>query len=67
MNFKVAKQTIDGYLKDFTKAQKNIAEINFGGGEPLLAWKVIEQVLEYCQSNYSKSLISIFQSIRMPP
>ena len=54
MNFKVAKQTIDGYLKILRKHKKNIAEINFGGGEPLLAWKVIERVLEYCQSNYSK-------------
>lgn len=54
MSFEVAKETIDGYLKILRKHRKTIAEINFGGGEPLLAWKVIEQVLEYCQSNYSK-------------
>lgn len=54
MNFEVAKETIDGYLKILRKHRKTIAEINFGGGEPLLAWKVIEQVLEYCRSNHSK-------------
>ena len=54
MSFKIAKKTIDGYLKILQKHRKAIAEINFGGGEPLLSWKVIERVLEYCQSNYSK-------------
>lgn len=54
MDFEVAKEAIDGYLNILRKHRKSIAEINFGGGEPLLAWKVIEQVLEYCQSNYSK-------------
>lgn len=54
MNFEVAKEAIDGYLKILQKHRKTVAEINFGGGEPLLAWKIIEQVLEYCQSKYSK-------------
>lgn len=54
MDFEVAKQTIDEYLKILQKHRKTIAEINFGGGEPLLAWKIIEQILQYCQSNYSK-------------
>lgn len=54
MSFNVAKQTIDEYLKILQKHRKTIAEINFGGGEPLLAWKIIEQVLEYCQSNHGK-------------
>lgn len=54
MDFEVAKEAIDGYLNILRKHRKSIAEINFGGGEPLLAWKVVEQVLEYCQSNYSK-------------
>lgn len=31
-----------------------MAEVNFGGGEPLLAWSVIERVLEYCRSSYSE-------------
>ena len=66
MDFEIAKETVDRYLTILRKHGKSIAEINFGGGEPLLAWTVVKQVLEYCQLNYSKSLISIFQSTRMP-
>lgn len=33
-------------------SRKTIAEINFGGGEPLLAWPVLKQVLEYCRRDY---------------
>lgn len=54
MDFDVAKKTTDEYLKILQKHRKTIAEINFGGGEPILAWKIIEQVLEYCQSSYGK-------------
>ena len=39
MNFEIAKETIDGYLKILQKHRKAIAEINFGGGEPLLRGK----------------------------
>ena len=54
MNFYVAKETIENYLNILRKHSKRIAEINFGGGEPLLAWTVIKQVLEYCQLNYDR-------------
>ncbi|KKR47527.1 MAG: arylsulfatase regulator (Fe-S oxidoreductase) [Parcubacteria group bacterium GW2011_GWA1_40_21] len=54
MNFEIAKETIEKYLKILRKHSKKIAEINFGGGEPILAWEVIEQVLEYCQLNYGR-------------
>lgn len=52
MTFEVAKETIDRYVEMLLKHGKCVAEINFGGGEPLLAWRVIEQVLEYCRTRY---------------
>lgn len=52
MRFEVAKEAIDGYLKILRSHGKHIAEINFGGGEPLLAWPVINQILKYCHAVY---------------
>lgn len=52
MRFETAKRMVDWYLKVLSKHKKHIAEINFGGGEPLLAWPVIKRVLEYCYSAY---------------
>lgn len=52
MRFDTAKETVDRYLEILRGHGKRIAEINFGGGEPLLAWPVIKQVLEYCHSAY---------------
>jgi uncharacterized protein len=43
-----AKEIVDAYLDILRKHKKIKAEINFGGGEPLLAWPVVRQVLEYC-------------------
>ena len=54
MNFEVAKEAVDKYLMILRKRGKREVEINFGGGEPLLAWTVIKQVLEYCQLNHGK-------------
>lgn len=52
MNFTTAKQTVDGFMAIRRQNHKNTAYINFGGGEPLLAWPVIEQVLQYCDESY---------------
>lgn len=52
MAFEVAKEAIDKYLAILRRHGKNVAGINFGGGEPLLAWPVIERVFEYCRLNY---------------
>lgn len=52
MRFKVAKQAIDWYLAILRRHKKRTAEINFGGGEPLLAWPIIEQSLKYCGLKY---------------
>lgn len=48
MRYDTAKETVDRYLEILRGHGKRVAEINFGGGEPLLAWPVIKQVLEYC-------------------
>jgi uncharacterized protein len=53
MRFDMAKETVDRYLEILRGHGKRVAEINFGGGEPLLAWPVIKQMLEYCHTTYS--------------
>ncbi len=52
MRYGTAKNTVDRYLVILREHGKCVAEINFGGGEPLLAWPVIKQVLEYCRIAY---------------
>lgn len=52
MTFQTARETVDAYLYILRSHGKHVAEINFGGGEPLLAWPVIKQVLQYCISVY---------------
>lgn len=54
MNFDVAKNAIDNYLLILNQYGKNIAQISFGGGEPLIAWPTIKQIIEYCFSRYAK-------------
>lgn len=52
MELDTAKEAVDQYLKILREHGKRTAKINFGGGEPLLAWQVINQVLEYCRVAY---------------
>ncbi len=52
MAFETAKDAIDGYLSILRQHGKKTANINFGGGEPLLAWLIIERLLRYCQTEY---------------
>ncbi len=47
MQFDMAKETVDQYLGILRSHGRRNASVNFGGGEPLLAWPVIKQVLEY--------------------
>lgn len=54
MCLETAKEAIDRYLAILRQHGKKVAGINFGGGEPLLAWSVIEQVLEYCLLSYGE-------------
>ncbi|MFA5178010.1 MAG: radical SAM protein [Candidatus Paceibacterota bacterium] len=53
MNFVTAKKTVDLYLSILKKNNSHLAKINFGGGEPLLAWPVIEKTIRYCLKNYT--------------
>lgn len=52
MTFEQAREVVDRYLEMLRRNGKKVAEINFGGGEPLLAWPVVKQVLEYCTARY---------------
>ncbi len=54
ITIEVAGEAVDRYIEILRQHEKNTAKVNFGGGEPLLAWPVIERVLEYCQLNYGK-------------
>lgn len=54
MTLEIAKRAVDQYLSILRRCEKNVAEVNFGGGEPLLVWSVIERLLEYCRSNYGR-------------
>lgn len=60
MRLEMAKEAVDQYLEVLRKHGKHIAEINFGGGEPLLAWLVIKQVLEYCCVTYDSEFEFLF-------
>jgi len=52
MKFEVAKVAIDWYFNTLRNHGKFIAQINFGGGEPLLNWMVIKRILDYCYVVY---------------
>ena len=48
MDFKTAKNAIDYLL-----SLDNQLKIQFTGGEPLLNFKLIEKIVDYCNSNYN--------------
>lgn len=54
MSFETAKKAVDFFIDILRKNKKNTAEINFGGGEPLLNWAVIKQILNYCELKYEQ-------------
>jgi sulfatase maturation enzyme AslB (radical SAM superfamily) len=56
MDFDTAREAIDQYVGILRSYGKKVAEINFGGGEPLLAWPVIERILKYCADAYSDEI-----------
>src|SRR3989344_5148847 len=60
MKSEMAKQAVDEFLNILRKHQKKVAEINFGGGEPLLAWLVIAEILAYCQERYGNEFVFRF-------
>jgi uncharacterized protein len=55
MDFETAKKAVDIFMKVLFVNGKRIAEINFGGGEPLLNWKVIKRIMDYCIGHYGQN------------
>lgn len=49
MNWETAKKCLDLYFQLIREAGNSVARIHFGNAEPLLNWKVIRSVLEYCE------------------
>ena len=49
MNFETAKNIIDCLFNDAEKENKNV-EISFIGGEPLLEFSLIKEIVEYAIS-----------------
>lgn len=54
MGVEIAKKSLDSFLDILRRNGKNQAYINFGGGEPLLNWLTIKEVLLYCEEKYAK-------------
>ena len=60
MSFEMAKKAIDGFIKILRQHGKKEVKVNFGGGEPLLAWPVVERILEYCEATYKDEFAFYF-------
>lgn len=63
MPLEVAKSAIDGYFKIVKVNGLNEAYINFGGGEPLLNWRTIKELLPYIHKHRQKLGIPIKMGI----
>lgn len=50
MGFSIAKQAVHGFINILKRAGNKNGFLTFWGGEPLLNWKVIQQVTEYVES-----------------
>ncbi len=55
MQFEIAKKAVDEFFSLLKRNSKKDAVINFGGGEPLLGWPLIERVVKYCLVSYGES------------
>ncbi len=56
MTLSIAKQAVDGFINILKKANNRNGFITFWGGEPLLNWKVIQQITEYVERLLKNSL-----------
>lgn len=59
MNYDIAKSIIDSYLQLMKDNGETSAYINFGGGEPLLNYSVIAQLLPYIKACGERTGIKI--------
>ena len=56
MSFELAKRAVDKYASLMKKHDKRTAQISFSGGEVLLAWDVLEQIVLYYRKAYQSGL-----------
>ena len=47
-------KAIDAYLAILRKHGKSRAVVNFGGGEPLIVWRRIHEIMQYCLTTYGQ-------------
>lgn len=50
MSIDTARKCIDAFVSKVQEQGNNTIRVHFGNGEPLLNWKTIEFVLQYCSS-----------------
>lgn len=60
MSIEMARRTVNRFFAILKRNGKKVAYINFGGGEPLLSWKVMINAIEYCKQVYAKDFEIIF-------
>jgi uncharacterized protein len=63
MSFNTAKRAIDGFISILKKANNAWGTITFTGGEPLLNWEVMEQIIEYGNIVSKSASVKIFWEI----
>jgi len=52
MTWDVAKRAIDGFFENVSVKKQRKVLVNFGGGEPLMNWEIIDSSLKYIKENY---------------
>ncbi len=55
MTWSIAKNAIDRFMNFIKRRQRNKVEIYFGGSEPLLAWNLMQKVIDYSVGRYGNS------------
>lgn len=54
MSFSLAQRILDFFFGVLRQNRRKRTEINFGGGEPLLNWPTIKEVITYCREKYGE-------------
>lgn len=52
MSISLGRRAIDGYLRILREHEKQHAVVNFGGGEPLLVWDRVVELMQYCKDEH---------------
>ena len=59
MTYAMARDAIDAYLSLLRSAKKNLLEIHFFGGEPLMAWDVVFFAVHYARLRAEENGMSV--------